>query len=293
MKLFNKLSILTLILGLVVSLTRVTPVMAVGIGGINETQINAGDPQHPVGAYLLGMLIHFRLQISNPNASIPMTVNIFDIEPGGSPTIQVGSNVVIPAGQAWNYNPFYDYTIVAGDLEPAVGPYGPTHKVVNKLSANGIAGDGSRVTVDLTSRGLVASPSLAITKTVNPTSANVGEAVQYTITLTNTGDWELTKNSISDTLMGSLTASFANTLSVGSSESHVFNYVVKAEDPNPLPNTVTAIYDGTGFDDNNTAEAQALVTIPSNEIPEFGLIPGAIALLTSGGTFLFLRKRNK
>lgn len=265
MKLFNfiKLSLLTLVLTFTASLMWTTPVMATEIMSSIESQVNAGDPLHPIDVYLLGMPVHYTLLVWNPTAQ-STTIDTFVIEPGGSPTVQVGNDIILTDGQTWTYSPYYDYTIVTEDLEPAVGPYGPIHKVVNTLTSHGFQGSSfNEVNTSVTKTVRVASPSLTVTKTANPTMAKVGDTIQYTITLTNTGDWELTKNSISDSLLGSLTSSFASTLAVGASESHVFDYVRKAGDPDPLPNTVTAIYDGTGFDDNNTVTAQALVTIPS------------------------------
>ena len=49
-----------------------------------------------------------------------------------------------------------------------------------------------------------------------------------------------------DTILGDLSASFADELAVGASESHDFDYVVRTSDPDPLVNEVTATGLGVG-----------------------------------------------
>ncbi len=76
--------------------------------------------------------------------------------------------------------------------------------------------------------------------------SKVGDSVTYTITIENTGDMALEHITVDDTLLGDLSASFADTLAPGASESHDFPYVVQAGDPDPLPNTVTVHSDPAG-----------------------------------------------
>ena len=75
--------------------------------------------------------------------------------------------------------------------------------------------------------------------------AHVGDTVTYTITVTNVGDEDLDDVTVMDTVLGDLSASFADSLAVGASESHQFDYVVLESDPDPLPNEVTATGTGT------------------------------------------------
>ena len=74
--------------------------------------------------------------------------------------------------------------------------------------------------------------------------AHVGDTVTYTITVTNTGDEDLDNVTVMDTVLGDLSASFADSLAVGASESHEFDYVVLDSDPDPLVNEVTATGSG-------------------------------------------------
>ena len=77
------------------------------------------------------------------------------------------------------------------------------------------------------------------------TISKVGDDVDYTITITNSGAITLYKQSITDTLLGDLTANAGCGASLAPGESCTINVsrTVQAGDPDPLPNTVTAVYD--------------------------------------------------
>ena len=87
--------------------------------------------------------------------------------------------------------------------------------------------------------------SIDITKTGDMLS-KVGDSVTYTIAIENTGDLTLEHISVVDTVLGDLSAFFADTLAPGASESHDFPYTIQADDPDPLPNTVTVHSDPIG-----------------------------------------------
>jgi uncharacterized repeat protein (TIGR01451 family) len=85
-------------------------------------------------------------------------------------------------------------------------------------------------------------PALSVTKTADEIS-KIGDSVTYHITVTNTGDIALDRVSVVDSLSGNITTSFPATLAVSASSGPVaFTRTVLAGDPNPLVNTVTAIY---------------------------------------------------
>ena len=89
------------------------------------------------------------------------------------------------------------------------------------------------------------APEIDITKTGDELS-KVGDEITYTITITNTGNIGLEHITVTDTLLGDLSAYFADTLAVGASESHDFPYEVQPGDPDPLPNTATVHSDPVG-----------------------------------------------
>lgn len=95
--------------------------------------------------------------------------------------------------------------------------------------------------------------SIDVTKD-GDTLSKVGDSVDYTITIENTGALTLHKQSIDDTLLGDLTADAGCGASLAPGESCTINVsrTVQEGDSDPLPNTVTAIYnnqaDGSGTD---------------------------------------------
>jgi uncharacterized repeat protein (TIGR01451 family) len=89
----------------------------------------------------------------------------------------------------------------------------------------------------------VLQPDIQVTKTANPTQSKAGHVVNYEICVTNTSGCglagTLTNITVSDTLLGDLSGSFADSLPAGGSECHTFPYTVQPGDPDPLVNTVT------------------------------------------------------
>ncbi len=104
-------------------------------------------------------------------------------------------------------------------------------------------------------------PNITVTKTANNTISKAGDALTYTITVTNTGDVDLNTNSVSDSLLGDISASFGAALAAGASETKTFDYIVKASDPDPLNNTVTVHYSVTSLPNDVTAQASATVDL--------------------------------
>jgi uncharacterized repeat protein (TIGR01451 family) len=81
-------------------------------------------------------------------------------------------------------------------------------------------------------------PAIAVTKTC-PANATVGDTIQYTIEVSNTGADQLNDVTVTDPVLGGdLSGSFADTLAVGASESHDFPYTLTGS-PDPVVNTVT------------------------------------------------------
>uniref|UniRef100_UPI003567F0CE DUF7507 domain-containing protein n=1 Tax=Amphritea sp. TaxID=1872502 RepID=UPI003567F0CE len=85
--------------------------------------------------------------------------------------------------------------------------------------------------------------SIDVVKTGDGKS-KVGDDVDYSITVTNTGLATLYKQSISDTLLGDLSgdAGCGASLDPGASCTITVSRTVLAGDPDPLPNTVTVVY---------------------------------------------------
>jgi hypothetical protein len=101
--------------------------------------------------------------------------------------------------------------------------------------------------------------SIDVTKT-GDTLSKVGDDVDYSITIENTGALTLYKDDISDTLLGDLTADAGcgDSLAPGATCTIAVSRTVQAGDPDPLPNTVTAVYNnrddfsGTAVSDSDS-----------------------------------------
>jgi len=147
------------------------------------------------------------------------------------------------------------YTITAGDLP---GP------LVNTVTVTGTPPVGNDVTAEgSASVALISNPAITVTKSVTPTTANVGEVVTYTYLVTNTGDVTLSSVVAVDDKLGSVTLG-STTLAPGASTGGVLTYTVTEGDlPGPLVNTVTVT--GTPPVGNDvTAEGSASVALTSN-----------------------------
>jgi hypothetical protein len=127
----------------------------------------------------------------------------------------------------WTYGP-----VDEGDLDgPIVNTATATHPDADPASAG-------------CSVAIVTSPSLEITKEANATSANIGDTINYTIIVTNTGDVTLTNVTVTDPLIG-LDESIES-LAAGDSQTFYGSHVVTEDDlPGPLVNTASAASDET------------------------------------------------
>jgi len=97
--------------------------------------------------------------------------------------------------------------------------------------------DKDDASVDLVSR------CFEVTKVADTDISKEGDTITYTIEVCNTGDVDLNKKSITDTLLDDISGSFAATLAHGTCESHTFNYTVPKGAPDPVVNEVEAIYE--------------------------------------------------
>ncbi|MET1011517.1 MAG: hypothetical protein ABWY83_03990 [Actinomycetota bacterium] len=128
------------------------------------------------------------------------------------------------------------YSPQAGDPDP----------ITNTVTATGDGADsGVEASDEASCETDILNPSIGVTKSCTEL-AHAGDTVTYTITVTNTGDEDLDGVTVMDTILGDLSASFADELAVGASESHDFDYVVLNSDPDPLVNEVTAKGSGVG-----------------------------------------------
>jgi uncharacterized repeat protein (TIGR01451 family) len=123
------------------------------------------------------------------------------------------------------------YTVTLAGPDPL--PNTVTVKGENQFKANPVSATASHK-VDILYTGV------SIAKT-GPATAEVGETITYTITVTNTGEVDLYITSLMDTLLGDLSSQITGgviTLAEGS-ETFTYTYKVLASDSDPLLNTIT------------------------------------------------------
>lgn len=117
--------------------------------------------------------------------------------------------------------------------------------------------------------GSIPMCDVSVTKT-GPTQSKPTDETQYTITIENTGVVPLTESSISDTLLGDLSGECEDTLSVGEICTINVNRTVLATDPDPLPNTVTAIYNYGSDSVQDSASHSVDLFVPGINISKTG-----------------------
>jgi uncharacterized repeat protein (TIGR01451 family) len=121
---------------------------------------------------------------------------------------------------------------------------GPTGNILNAIDAARVVGDGTvnvgQETVPMKQvGGLQAEPLISVTKDC-PATVPFGEDITYEITVSNDGNEALTGLSVTDTLLGDITAEFPNTtLEVGEINIVSVTYSPGANE-DPVDNTVTA-----------------------------------------------------
>ena len=148
-------------------------------------------------------------------------------EAGCGDTLAIGASCVIIASR----------TVLNTDPDPLVNTVTVHYGIPAEYNISADYTDTDSCTTD------IIHPALSVTKSCDA-YARIGDDVNYSITVTNTGDVPLDKASISDTLLGDLSgeAGCGATLAIGASCTINMSRTVLETDPDPLPNTVTATY---------------------------------------------------
>jgi hypothetical protein len=160
-------------------------------------------------------------------------------------------------------------TVEAGDPDPLVNTASVTCTVDGFTNVLGPLTDGHSTNLF--------QPDIEVVKT-GPASATAGDTVTYDFTINNLSSGDspnLVLDSVSDTVLGSLTATAAangcSTLASGGSCNFTFDYTILGTDPNPLVNVVTVHYHPDGFPNDITDDDDhSLEIIPAGE----GCTPG-------------------
>ena len=136
----------------------------------------------------------------------------------------------LTAGASENYT--YQYTVLPADDDGVLENTVTVH--ANPLGLSNDISDNASATVDLV------HPSIDVDKVADTDISKVGDNVTYTITVTNTGDWELEHITVFDALLGGdLSGDFVDSLAANATDTNDYIYTVNGSDSDPLLNTVT------------------------------------------------------
>ena len=162
------------------------------------------------------------------------------------------------------------YTVQEGDDDPLVNTVDVVYDSKSNLTGSELSSSDSH------SLNLF-QPSVVVEKT-GDTEAEVGQTVTYNFEITNTSSDDapdLVMDSISDSVLGDLAddaPAACDTLASGESCSFTVDREVQADDPDPLPNTVTVHYHPEGFpnDISDTDDHSVGLFAPSVTISKTG-----------------------
>ncbi|MCI0497320.1 MAG: hypothetical protein L0Z54_03390, partial [Thermoplasmata archaeon] len=191
----------------------------------------------------VGDTVTYTVVVTNIGPSTLYDVSVYDDVKGHAydKYIETGSGELEP-NATWAFT--YSHVLGTGDADP----------LVNTVTASGYdsygveASDEDSVTVD------ILRTAVSISKT-GPASAEVGETVTYTITVTNTGGTDLYISSLVDTLLGNLTTEITGGVitTVEGSETFTYTRIVLDADQDPLLNAITVTGENSNEEDEVTA----------------------------------------
>src|SRR6266702_3250112 len=205
----------------------------VGFGNIIYADLNPNDP----GNLNLNGNETVSLVAENDGATVTTgTVRVGGLDAGEQVIVSMGVQIVC------NVSPSkVTGNILTGITSAATFPEGDAINVGNQ-------------TVPLKSAGQIAAPGITITKSCTPT-VHVGDTIDYSITITNTGNETLNIDSVTDSVLGDITSSFPSTLAAGASDTETFTHTATLSDGTSLTNTVTV--NATGAISGVSASATA------------------------------------
>ncbi|CRK56046.1 internalin, putative [Alloactinosynnema sp. L-07] len=198
-------------------------------------------------------------------ATAAFTITVKNI--GAGPALNVVLTDELPDGIAWTAdNDLCE--IVEGVLTCEFGTMAPTAEQVVHLTGPTTAADcgvlANTASVALTrAEGGESSATITVVCSVDigidksgPTTAKVGDTITYTFTVTNVGQTDLTKVTLTDPICTTGTLVWTNqadgdaVLKVGEVWTATCKHTITSTDPDPLPNTASVV--GTAADGRTT-----------------------------------------
>lgn len=211
-------------------------VWAAGIGGSKDT-----DPVVP-NKYVVGDEIKYKMEVLNPS-DYDITVDVFEDYPDGTREL-IDSQLTLAPGGSKSYTSYY--VVKASDADPT------NNEIENFLRVQGFDSTGDEVSGNYSAVSTIVFPSISVDIDA---SAYVlpGETVTYHYTIKNTGDTDLTVQSIVDSLFGNIADKYPSTLSPGQKETVTFTKSLDSTDLS-ISNNVQVIYEVEGTTYAHTVE---------------------------------------
>jgi uncharacterized repeat protein (TIGR01451 family) len=228
-------------------------VASISVDKTGPAQSKVGDPTG------------YTVTIINDGGRALTITSVIDSLAGDLTAAVAGQCGQLAVDEICTYN--YSYTPVEGDPDQLVNTVTVT---ATPLSGSAVT-DSDSVTVDLF------QPSISVEKT-GPATAEVGEEITYTVTITNTSSSDspnLVFELVSDTLAGDLTAAVVaqcDELEPAEVCAFDYTYTVSDTDADPLDNTVTVQTHPDGFpnDIDGSDSHQVDLLMPSIEVVKSG-----------------------
>ncbi|MDY6892531.1 MAG: SpaA isopeptide-forming pilin-related protein, partial [Chloroflexota bacterium] len=143
----------------------------------------------------------------------------------------------------------FDYEVKPGDPDSLENIVTVTYNDVSDFAVS----DTASATVNLV------HPSIEVTKTADKAICDVGDTVEFCVTVENTGDVELILDTFTDDLMGNISPNFSATLASGADETYCYDYVTTTI--GLLTNTAVAHYDVANLPNDITDDGYAEVDV--------------------------------
>jgi uncharacterized repeat protein (TIGR01451 family) len=236
---------------------QTVPMKATGFVAAPAVVISKSCPE----TALVGEDITFEITITNNGNDDLEQVVVTDSVDGGTAVTVPGFPSTLAAGASFTGN--YVYTPTGNEDDPLTN--------TATVTAVGVVSDTTVTDTSIECDTDILHPEITVTKSCTD-FALVGDTITYTITVENTGDEDLEDITVDDSLLGDLSSSFADTLDVGQSESHDFDYLVTENSPNPVLNEVTASGSGvtSGEPVDSTANCSTDILHPEITVTKSG-----------------------
>ena len=218
---------------------------------------------------LVGDTVTYTVRITNTSSADSPDLDLTAIDDSLEGDLLAECPDLLPAGEFCEFS--YSHVVTTDDADPLVNTVSVES---NPVGFPNDIDDTATATVD------VLMPSVDVEKD-GPDLSKATDPAVYTVTITNDGETIIYLESIEDSLQGDLTdaanvdsSDCGASLAIGAWCTITYTYIVTAEDPDPLENTVTVVantaadFSGVEVDDTDTVSVELFQ--PGIEVTKVG-----------------------